>query len=308
MTINRWIAAVAAVMASSLAAAGVASAQGTTLPEPGMGAAPMQVPSPSATPVQVPAPSTMPGPVTTPAPSTQMPITAPPETPSPAEPPITPAEAPPPPPEVIPPMTAPPHVRRRRPLPPGALGAENPYGWYMPQSRFGMSIMLGGGVSDFTNSAITSNTGTGGAWDLRLVFGTRLWFGGEVAYVGAAQSINNLGLASSSTLVRNGIEGVLRINAPLHAGQTLLEPYIFGGVGWNLYDVNASTATADLNVSDNTLSVPAGTGFTVGYQGFMADIRGTYRPTTSRAVHQTADTALTTGRRPTIGYSFSRQF
>ena len=151
-----------------------------------------------------------------------------------------------------------------------------------------------------------ANTGTAGGWDLRLVFGTRLWVGGEIAYVGAAQSINNLGLASSSTLVRNGIEGVLRINAPLHAGATLLEPYIFGGVGWNLYDVNASTVTADLNVSDNTLTVPAGLGFSVGYQGFMADIRGTYRPTYFQQLFiNQSDTALTNWAADlTIGYEF----
>jgi hypothetical protein len=216
---------------------------------------------------------------------------------------------PPPPPEAQPaPMTTPPPpgAPPPAPLPPGALGAENPYGWYMPQSRFGMAIMLGGGVSDYGNNVVSSNTGVSGAWDLRLVFGTRLWFGGEVAYVGAASSINNLGLASSSTLVRNGIEGLLRINAPLHAGATLLEPYIFGGVGWNLYDVNASTVTADLNVSDNTLSVPAGLGFSVGYQGFMADIRGTYRPTYFQNLFiNQPGTALTNWSADlTIGYEF----
>jgi hypothetical protein len=284
MTINRWIAAVAAVMASTLLAAGNAVAQSPT-PTPdqsGMGTVPAQPPA------------------TQPAPST----VAPPEIPPPPENPTEAVPPPPPPPvEAQPvPMTAPPPA----PLPPGAIGAENPYGWYMPQSRFGMAIMLGGGVSDYPNNVVSNNTGVSGAWDLRLVFGTRLWFGGEIAYVGAASSINNLGLATSSTLVRNGIEGLLRINAPLHAGGTLLEPYIFGGLGWNLYDVNASVSTADLNVSDNTMSVPAGLGFSVGYQGFMADIRGTYRPTYFQQLFiAQPDTALTNWSADlTIGYEF----
>jgi hypothetical protein len=295
MSINRWIAAGAAVMASMLAA-GTAAAQGTQLPEPGgMSPPPAQTPSPSPTTQQVP--------ITAPPPAEETPPPPPAPTPPPSEMPPPPAEAQPV------PMTAPPPPPppgTPAPLPPGALGAENPYGYYMPQSRFGMAIMLGGGVSDYGNSIVSANTGVSGAWDLRLVFGTRLWFGGEVAYVGAASSINNLGLATSSTLVRNGIEGLLRINAPLHAGQTLLEPYIFGGVGWNLYDVNASTVTADLNVSDNTLSVPTGLGFSVGYQGFMADIRGTYRPTFFQNLFiNQPDTALTNWSADlTIGYEF----
>lgn len=299
MTISRWIAAAAAIALMSLAA-GSASGQGMQ-PVPdqsGMGN----------TPAPMPAPST-----TTPAPSTPTP--PPPAVPPPAElppmgtdQPVTPAEQPPPPPpapvEVQPvPATPPPPPP---PLPPGALGPEQGAYGYMPQSRFGMAIMLGGGVSNYPNSVVDANTGVSGAWDLRLVFGTRLWFGGEVAYVGAASSINNLGLATSSTLVRNGIEGLLRINAPLHAGVTLLEPYIFGGVGWNLYDVNASTNTASLNVSDNTMTVPAGLGFSVGYQGFMADIRGTYRPTFFQQLFIfQPDTALTNWSADlTIGYEF----
>lgn len=291
MSTSRYVAVTAAALALILSAARNAAAQGTgPMPEPGMGTPPSQVPAPTTTPAEPAAP-----------PEEAIPPGL--------EPPVTPGEQPPPT-EVQPPppapVTTPPPAAAPQPLPPGALGAENPYGWYMPQSRFGMSIMLGGGVSNYQNADINSNTGVAGAWDLRLVFGTRLWIGGEVAYVGAAQSINNLGLANSSTLVRNGLEGVLRINAPLHAGGTLLEPYVFGGVGWNLYDVNAATATADLNISDNTLAVPAGGGFTFGYQGFMADIRGTYRPTYFQELFiNQSSTALTNWQADlTIGYEF----
>jgi len=150
-----------------------------------------------------------------------------------------------------------------------------------PVSKMGLAILAGGGVTDFTQGTTRDETHLGGTWDVRVIFGTRHWIGFEASYVGGASPIEGLGLSSNSKLVRNGIEGALRVQAPLRHQCTLLEPYILGGVGWNAYRVtnaNVSTSSVATN-SDNTLVLPFGVGFMVGYKGFVFDVRYTIRPT-----------------------------
>jgi hypothetical protein len=157
---------------------------------------------------------------------------------------------------------------------------------WAPASRIGMAVMGGGGVTNFTGDVASDATGVGGSWDVRFAVATRRWVGFEASYIGGSNGINNL-LAvndnNSARLNRNGLEGALRINAPLYAKNTLLSPYLLGGVGWNSYRVsNYNAVTSSLAFSsntDNTISVPVATGFAVGYKGFIADVRYTFRPT-----------------------------
>jgi len=149
---------------------------------------------------------------------------------------------------------------------------------YRPPSKIGVSLMAGGGVQDFTGSRIRDMTGTAGFWDVRAAVGTRSVVGLEAAYVGAAQSINALGLDSGAKLVANGLEGDIRIHAPLTYQSTLLEPYAFGGLGWQRYNLtNTQVATSSLTDNDDVVTVPVGAGFAAGYSGFLADVRFTYR-------------------------------
>lgn len=156
---------------------------------------------------------------------------------------------------------------------------------WAPRSNIGMSFMGGGGVTNFTGDTASDATSVGGSWDVRFAVATRRWVGFEASYVGGTNSINNvLGTAeNNSRLTRNGLEGALRINAPLYAKSTLLSPYLLGGVGWNSYYVsNFNAGTSDISFrtgNDNVVSVPLGVGFAVGYKGFIADVRGTFRPT-----------------------------
>lgn len=187
-------------------------------------------------------------------------------------------------------------------LPARDVGEPAPAARWMPGSGIGVAVMAGGGVTDFTGNVARDSTGTGGSWDVRFVIATRRWLGGELSYVGGLNNLENV-LGSSPTgtshqLSRNGLEGVVRINAPLYAGNTLLEPYVLGGVGWNGYRVtNFNSLTADANIigtPDNTLTVPAGIGFSAAYKGFIGDIRGTFRPTFKQTIFPNqSDTALT---------------
>lgn len=156
-----------------------------------------------------------------------------------------------------------------------------PHRW-VPASGFGMSVMAGGGVTDFTASAARDATGTGGSWDVRFAFGTRRWVGVEGSYIGGANGVHGLGPTNgNATLVRNGLEGSLRLNAPTYVKDTVLEPYFTAGFGWNGYRVlNVHDATSSVNAtSSNTVSVPIAAGFSVAWKGFIADLRYTIRPT-----------------------------
>jgi hypothetical protein len=153
-----------------------------------------------------------------------------------------------------------------------------PHGW-QPKSRVGLSLSAGAGVADFSAPGIRESTGVAGSWEVRAAVGTRNWWAIEGMYNGSAQSITGLGLTSTGTLIRNGIETTGRLNLPLYAKETLLEPYVFGGVGWNVYSVTGTnTAASDVTSTDNVFAMPFGLGFAVGHHGLMLDGRFTYRP------------------------------
>ncbi|HLK89048.1 MAG TPA: hypothetical protein VKZ18_04085 [Polyangia bacterium] len=193
---------------------------------------------------------------------------------------MAPPEATPPPPEATPAPMAPPTAVPVYPDHNADVLVPEAQGRWMPMSRIGVGAFVGGGVTDFTGGTARNQTNTGGSWTARVTAGTRSIVGVEGSYIGGANTIHGLG--GNADLVRNGIEGVLRLNLPLYARDTLLEPYIFGGAGWNGYRVTnfSSLSTASFTSgTDNTLSVPLGVGFTVGYHGFLADLRYTIRPT-----------------------------
>jgi hypothetical protein len=148
-----------------------------------------------------------------------------------------------------------------------------------PLSGIGTQLGLGGGVTNFGSTALRDATDVGGAWNLRLSIGTRSIVGLEGAYVGTAQQMNPVvGLDPDSVLVGNGAEGALRINAPLVIPGGLVEPFVFGGVGWTHFSVvNDSFNTSFIRENDNILTIPFGGGLAASYRGFMADARFTYR-------------------------------
>jgi hypothetical protein len=116
-----------------------------------------------------------------------------------------------------------------------------------------------------------------------LILGARQFIGVEGAYVGSARSINTLGVDNDAVLVSNGAEGALRLNIPvqLNAGQSLISPFGFAGVGWQRYDVTNSAVSATSSVAgrDDVMTVPFGGGLALAHSAFMADARFTYRQT-----------------------------
>src|SRR5262249_26803344 len=141
--------------------------------------------------------------------------------------------------------------------------------------RIGGGFMVGGGFEDFTNSNLRSMTGAGGSWTARAVAGTRQYIGAEAAYIGAARSVEALGVSTNALLVSNGLEGNLRANLPIVMRRAqLLEPFGFVGLGWQHYQVtNTNVNTSDLAGKDNVMAVPVGAGLEYAIGRFMADAR-----------------------------------
>lgn len=140
--------------------------------------------------------------------------------------------------------------------------------------RYGVAVALGGGVEGYAMSNQRDQTNDGGNWNVRLTVGTRSPLALEAAYIGSAQGISALGLDSNAVLVGNGAQA----NARLNLSDTLVQPFLYGGVAWKRYSItNTNTNTSDLSDNDDVLEVPLGLGVAAKAAGLMLDLRGEYR-------------------------------
>jgi hypothetical protein len=151
------------------------------------------------------------------------------------------------------------------------------------RTRMGVSLQAGGGVINFAGEAAREVVSSGGVWEARVVFGTRSVLAVEGAYVGSARAMDDdIGANSNATLFSHGVEGAFRLNLPFAAGGALFEPFAFAGAGWARFAiVNGGTLASGTPVStvDNVVTVPFGVGTALGYHGFLAEARFTYRGT-----------------------------
>jgi hypothetical protein len=135
----------------------------------------------------------------------------------------------------------------------------------------GTSVQVGGGVANFPEEKAGGNTG--GYWELRGVFGTRRSLGAELAYVGGARRL--VLPAAGGMLLSHGGEALVRVNALIEsAGRLLLEPFSFMGLGWTRF----STSGLEGRAGHHVLTVPVGVGFAFGRDGYLIDLRLSYRP------------------------------
>jgi hypothetical protein len=158
--------------------------------------------------------------------------------------------------------------------------------WYAPSlaSDIGIAATVGGGLTGFadrTMRSITTNN-VGGLWDFHVALGTHIPIGVEVGYIGTASNMQSLGGISNGTLVGTAVEGDLRWNILWRAPFT---PYVFAGLGWQHYsavDNTLTTADSGMKNHDDVAEFPLGAGLSFrDASGFVFDVRGTYRATTS---------------------------
>jgi hypothetical protein len=174
-----------------------------------------------------------------------------------------------------------------------------------PQGRLsglGEYFLVGGGVSDFRDRALRDRLDTGGSWDARVGIGSRFYLGAEAAYVGSYRSFKG----SASNLAMNGAEAIVRLQLPVASGAWLVEPFAFGGIGWDHLSVRQ--APAGVNDSADIGVVPFGAGVTVGYGRFLVDARFTYRSTFNDQVGLAPGTTTTDLSHWTAGASVGLEF
>jgi len=159
------------------------------------------------------------------------------------------------------------------------------YAWtdHRMSSGIGVSALLGGGVTSFTDQTARGRTSSaGGLWDLRVTLGSHIPLALDISYLGSATNINGLLPGQNGTLIGTTAEGALRYNVLPHFAWN---PYIFAGVGWQRYDItrnNFMPALNGLNQKDDLAEFPMGAGLSFRTGGFVADVRGTFRATTDQ--------------------------
>ena len=141
-----------------------------------------------------------------------------------------------------------------------------------------VAISTGAGVTDYFGNTLNARTSAGATWDARMTFGAHSIIALEAGYVGSTNAVGPTALSGNSALINsNGIDGDFRLQLPFK-----VQPYIFGGVGWNHMSLNNSAGSVEMaasfNNSNDQLTIPAGGGL-AGYIGkhAMVDVRGTYR-------------------------------
>ncbi len=97
-----------------------------------------------------------------------------------------------------------------------------------PSTTIGVSVGLGGGVTNYVNGDAMNATEVGGAYEVRATIGTRLFLAGEVAYAGSARGVNTGAVSGqfggSPHIYSNGIEGAVRAQYPLRRQRRRLQP------------------------------------------------------------------------------------
>jgi len=152
---------------------------------------------------------------------------------------------------------------------------EGTYGTYGWLHDYGVGLSVGGGVEDFSGSTMRDTTSTGGAWTARLTFGTHSYIAGEASYIGSAQRIQRLGLATDSDLIGNGAQAAIRINGTRYFP---VQPFIYGGAAWRHYNLNTSgTNFSDVIDHAEAFELPVGVGVAGYVGGVMLEARGEYR-------------------------------
>jgi len=149
----------------------------------------------------------------------------------------------------------------------------------------GVAVLVGGGAVGQLTDRQANATDPGGTWLLRGAVGTRSVLAAEVAYIGGVQPIDQrLAFEEDAGLLSNGAEVDLRVQVPIVAGRgedLLMTPFLAGGFGFLAHDVvrTDDPLTNDGTVGDDvTLHIPVALGLGAASDGWIGDVRLTYRP------------------------------
>lgn len=163
-----------------------------------------------------------------------------------------------------------------------------------PFTQIGITLGIGGGVTNFTGSDMNAAVDVGGSWEVRSTVGTRLFLAGELAYVGSRRNISLPGVTSPAAdkphVFSHGVEGALRAQVPWLTGSWLIEPFAFGGLGWTHLGIDGTLPSSSaMRSSDDILVVPFGAGLSAIWNNIFVEGRFTWRATFNEDLLARAD-------------------
>jgi hypothetical protein len=144
-----------------------------------------------------------------------------------------------------------------------------------PITRVGVTAVIGGGITGFTDSAMRDAAGAGLAWNARVAIGSRLPVALELGYVGTGTTLTGMG---NATLEGETLDVALRYAVMPRASWT---PYALVGIGSRSYHVVGASwqdMPPGMWTTERALVVPASVGVQLrDGRGIVLDVRGTYR-------------------------------
>jgi hypothetical protein len=150
----------------------------------------------------------------------------------------------------------------------------------------GLALTLGAGTTDFLSKGTRRLTqGDVGVYgDLRATYGTRSYLGVEAAYTFSGRGLSSAQFGENAPAIfGSSLEGLARLNYPMHSGRWFYAPFVVGGLGWTAFfrtDEDAGDRKSiNVHRTDHVGTVPVGAGFAVGYRVLRAEARFMYRPT-----------------------------
>jgi hypothetical protein len=152
-------------------------------------------------------------------------------------------------------------------------------------TRQGLALTLGAGTTDFLSKGTRNLTeGDVGVYgDLRATYGTRSYFGVEAAYTFSGRGLSTTQFGENAPAIfGSSLEGLARLNYPMHTGRWFYAPFVVGGLGWTAYfrteeDVD-KVNTIKVHRTDHVGTIPVGAGFAVSYRVLRVEARFMYRP------------------------------
>jgi hypothetical protein len=129
-------------------------------------------------------------------------------------------------------------------------------GGYDADAASKISVAAGAGLSDFTGS-LGSRTNAGPGWNVRAGYDLGRNVGFEVGYLGARNGIDDTSLPAAHSITTTGLNGDLKLTAPIEAGRVTLKPYVFGGLGAAYFGVSGDVPGYQ---SNSNVQVPLGVG------------------------------------------------
>jgi hypothetical protein len=172
-------------------------------------------------------------------------------------------------------------AKMRKTMPLVLAGAAALLAWSRPVGAASFSpnlvtLQVGAGIQDFARNRISDNSTIGGAWDVRLVVGTRTPLALEAAYTGALQAEHDP-FAPDPKLSTTQITGSARWNIITRR----VQPFLGVGLGWvNFHSYGRDqtiVAAANFEHDANGVLFPfsGGLAFYLGRHGVL-EARGSY--------------------------------